>query len=113
MGIQRKGIPGLSADNRRCLIHRPLQGRSYHEAHRDSRLGKNFERPQINSRRHLWCRSVNSPHTVRLAEFIFLATCVHLIRSFKKSTTLNTEQVPQAKLVHNCPPEEPIHGRGD
>jgi hypothetical protein len=26
---------------------------------------------------------------------------------------LNTEQVPQAKQVHECPPEEPIHGRGD
>ncbi len=36
MGIQRKGIPGLSADNRRCLVLHPLQGRSYHEAHRDS-----------------------------------------------------------------------------
>jgi hypothetical protein len=45
---------------------------------------------------------------VRLAEFIFLATGVHLTPSFKKSTILNTEQVPQAKLVHDCPPEEPI-----
>jgi hypothetical protein len=50
---------------------------------------------------------------VLLTEFIFLATGVHFIQSFKKSTTLKTEQVPQAKLVHHCPHEEIIHGRGD